>query len=55
MDELIFSEHSTVVVRRCSSKLGVLKALANYTGKHLCWSLILKELQEKDSNTGAFL
>ena len=30
------------IVRRCSSKIGVLKNFANATGKHLCWSLFLK-------------
>ena len=27
--------------RRCSIKKGVLKNFANFTGKHLCWSLFL--------------
>ena len=26
-------------------KIGVLRSLANFTGKHLCWSLFLKKLQ----------
>ena len=26
--------------RRCSVKKGVLKNFANFTGKHLCWSLL---------------
>ena len=26
-------------------KIGVLKSFANFTGKHLCWSLFLKNLQ----------
>ena len=29
---------------RCSVKKGVLKNLANFTGKHLCWSLFLIKL-----------
>ena len=43
-------------------KIGVLKSFANFTGKHLCCSLILKNMQaeglqlyKKDSNTGVFL
>ena len=47
----------------CSVKKGVLKTFANFTGKHLCWSFFLIELQfsrpvtlwKRDSNTGAFL
>ena len=35
----------------CSVKRDVLKKFANFTGKHLCWSLFLK----RDSNTGLFL
>ena len=31
--------------RRCSVKKGVLKNCASFTGKHLCWSLFLIELQ----------
>ena len=31
--------------QRCSLKKGVLKNLANFTGKHLCWSLFLIKLQ----------
>ena len=31
--------------RRCSVKKGVLKKFANFTGKHLCWSLFLIKLQ----------
>ena len=26
-------------------KIGILKSFANFTGKHLCWSLFLKNLQ----------
>ena len=29
--------------QRCSVKKGVLKNFANFTGKHLCWSLFLKK------------
>ena len=41
-------------------KTGVRKNLANFTGKHLCWSLfaglkIRKFLIERGSNTGVFL
>ena len=44
-------------------KIGVLKNFANFTGKHLCWSLFLINLQafrsatllNKDSNTGVIL
>ena len=28
-------------------KVGVLKSFENFTGKHLCWSLILKNVQAK--------
>ena len=31
--------------RRCSVKKGFPKNLANFTGKHLCWSLFLIKLQ----------
>ena len=42
---------------------GVLKNFANFTGKHLCWSLFFKKLQafrsemllKRDSYTGVFL
>ena len=30
---------------RCFCKKGVLKSFANFTGKHLCWSLFLIKLQ----------
>ena len=33
-------------------KIGVFKNFANFTGKHLCWSLFLKKLH---SSTGVFL
>ena len=43
-------------------KIGILKRFANFTGKRLCWSLSLKNLQaddlhghKKDANTGVFL
>ena len=44
-------------------KKGVLKNFAHFTGKHLCWSLFLIQLQvfrpatllKRDSNAGAFL
>ena len=43
-------------------KIGALKNFTSYTGKHLCWSLILVKLQawfaatllKRDSNTGVF-
>ena len=49
--------------RRCSVKKDVLKYFANFTGKHLCWSLFLITLQvfspvtllQTYSNTDAFL
>ena len=46
--------------RRCSVKKGVLKNFANFTGKHLRWSLSLIKLRpatllKRDSNTGVFL
>ena len=28
-------------------KTGVLKRFANFAGKHLCWGLLLKNLQDK--------
>ena len=48
---------------RCSVKKHVLKNFANFSGKHLCWSLSLIHLKasrpttllKKDSNTGVFL
>ena len=48
---------------RCSVKKGVLKNLANFTGKHLCCSLFLITLQQirpatllkLDSKTDVFL
>ena len=40
-------------------KIGVLKNVANFTGKQLCWSIFLIELQavllKRDSNTDVFL
>ena len=44
-------------------KKGVIKNLANFTGKYLCWSLVLIKLQDwrlaalfkKDSDTGTLL
>ena len=49
--------------RRCSAKKDVLKIFANFTGKHLCWSLFLIKIQvfrpvtlsKRDSNTAIFL
>ena len=46
---------------RCSVKKRALKNFANFTGKHLCWSLLFIKLQafkallKRDSNTGVFL
>ena len=48
---------------RCSIKKGVLKNFANFTEKHLCWSLFLIKFQDfgpatlskRDSKTGVFL
>ena len=42
---------------------GIFKSFANFTGKHLCWSLFLIELQtfkpgtllKRESYTGVFL
>ena len=56
--KLVRSSH-----RRYSLKKGVLKNSSNFTGKHLCWSLVLIKLQafryaaslKSDSNTGVFL
>ena len=44
-------------------KIGVVKNVANFKGKHLCWTLILTKLQvqacnlvkKRDINTGVFL
>ena len=36
--------------RRCSVKRGVIKNCANFTGKHLCWSLFLIKLQVFENN-----
>ena len=47
------SSHSQVFY-----KIGALKNFEIFTGKHLCWSLILIKLQAirpKDLNTGVFL
>ena len=57
------SSHSSVQNLQCSVKKGVLKSLANFTGKHLCWCTFLIKLHpirpatlpKIDSNTGAFL
>ena len=35
-------------------KIGVLKNFANFTGKHMCWSLFLKKFKKTDSNKGIF-
>ena len=40
---------------RCSEKKDVLKDLANFTGKHLCWSLFLIKLQSPSSQAGNFV
>ena len=37
---LIRSSH-----RRCSVKTGFLKNIANFTGKHLCWSFFLSNVE----------
>ena len=37
-------DSSEAFIRRCSVKKGVLNNLVNFTGKHLCWSLILLKL-----------
>ena len=55
--------YSGILLKRCRSsrsqmffKTGVLKILASFTGKLLCWSFFLTKLQaERDSNTGVFL
>ena len=47
----------------CFVKEGVLKNFANFTGKHLCWSIFLLKqqnfwlatLSKRNSNTGVFL
>ena len=44
-------------------KIGVLKNFANFTGKHICWSLFFNKVaglglqlyQKRDSNTGVFM
>ena len=55
--------HSRSSRSRMFFKIGVLTNLANFTGKHLCWSLFFNkvaglELQlysKRDFNTGVFL
>ena len=39
-EHIFRSSHSQIFF-----KIGVLKSLRNFTGKHLCWSLFLKNLQ----------
>ena len=49
--------------RKCSAKKSILKNFPNFTGKHLCWSLFLINLQtfkpatllKRDSNTSVFM
>ena len=47
--------------QRCSIEKAVFKHFSIFTGKHLCWSFFLIELQtcwyciERNSNTGVFL
>ena len=49
--------------RSCSVKKSILKNFSNFSGKHLCWSLVLIKLQafrpatllKRDSNTGVIL
>ena len=36
---------SEAAVQRCSIKIGVLKNSTIFTGKHLCWSLLLIKFQ----------
>ena len=38
-DRLFFQGSPEAIVHRCSLKKGVIKKFANFTGKHLCWSL----------------
>ena len=40
-----FHEHIFSSRAQMFFKIGVLKRFANFTGKHLCWSLFLKNLQ----------
>ena len=37
-------DSSEAVARKCFVKKGVVKNFANFTGKHLCWSLTLVKL-----------
>ena len=37
-------DSSEAVARRCFVKKGVVKNFANFTGKHLCWSVTLVKL-----------
>ena len=61
--EITWLQRHTNSHRRCSIKTAVLKNVAIFTGRHLCWSLFLKKLQtsrsatllKRDSNTGVFL
>ena len=59
-----FSQNTSTGSRlQMSFKIDILKSFRNFTGKHLCWSLFLKNLQaeglqlyqKKVSNTGVFL
>ena len=55
--------HDKISCSQMFFKLVVFKNFANFTGKHLCWSLFLIKLQafrpaaflKRDSNTGVFL
>ena len=46
LQDLLFRRAQNRSSRRtCSVKKDVLKNLANFTGNHLCWSLILIKMQ----------
>ena len=50
--------HYTLQIFTCSEqiffKIGFLKNLANFTGKRLCWSLLLLKLQALETSTRVF-
>ena len=60
---VIFDRGKALLSPEVFCKKGVLKNLAKFIGKHLCWSLFFNRvagirpaaLSKRDSNTGVFL
>ena len=51
----VLAEYRNSYKRRCSIKKGFLKTFANFTGKNLCWSLLLIKFIKKRLQYSCFL